>query len=145
MVVISGVTHLSHSLCFLLQVAGGGSRPMMDYTNRIGSHIQKHPRPAMSCSPMVASKGVVAAVSANRLHSNALLSLCASRRMLHKLTNYVSQVHTNGLRICISTTTCALFALLRFHYCAIVSIWCLCCKTCGQFSYEHLVNIILIF
>ena len=47
-VVMSGVKHLSHSLCFLLQVAGGGSRLMMDYMNHIGPHFWKHQRPATS-------------------------------------------------------------------------------------------------
>ena len=47
-VVMSGVKHLSHSLCFLLQVAGGGSRLMMDYMNHIGPHFRKHPRRATS-------------------------------------------------------------------------------------------------
>ena len=46
--------HLSHSLCFLLQVDGGGSRPAMDYMNHIGPHYQKHPRPAMSWSHVAA-------------------------------------------------------------------------------------------
>ena len=84
-VVIPGVWlefHLSHSLCFLLQVAEGGSRPMMDYMNQIGPHYQKHPRPALSWSHVAARKGVVAAASARRLHSNALLCVCVKEDVL---------------------------------------------------------------
>ena len=110
-VVISGVKHLSHRLCFLLQVAGGVSRPTMNYMNYTRPHYQKHPRHAKSWSRVAARKGVVAAASAKRLHSNALLSVCVKENVPQN-TEDVSQFRTDGICICISTEIHVLFTLL---------------------------------
>jgi hypothetical protein len=79
-VVTSGAKHFSHSLLFLLHVAGVGSK-QMGYMNRIGPHFQRHPRPAMNWFLVAARKGVSADASAKKLHSSVLLSVNAKENV----------------------------------------------------------------
>ena len=72
-------------------------------------------------------------------------SLCVRRRMFYKLTNDVSQFHTDGMCICIATERYVLFTklvckLLPFHYMEAVLQ-----KHVVSFNYEHLVSIIVLF
>ena len=103
---------VSHSLCFLLQVAEGGSKSMMVYTNHTGSHYQKHRKHALSWSRMAASKSVVAAASTCKKAPLKCTALCVCEgecyttnlTMYHSFTQmacvYVSQLkYTVFIRI----------------------------------------------